>query len=72
MVDHTPVKSSSISSVAHDPKKNELHVKFTSGATYVYSGVDAAKHQALMGAKSIGSHLNQHITKKHPTRRSAG
>jgi hypothetical protein len=45
-------------------------VKFKSGATYIYSGVDAAKHQALLGAESIGTHFQQQIRDKHLARRS--
>lgn len=67
-----PVKSSSIAAMGHDPAKNELHVKFKAGATYVYSGVDAAKHQQLLGAPSIGKHFQQHIRDKHLSRRSVG
>lgn len=61
---HIEVKSSNIESIAHDPDKNLLHVKFKNGSTYEYEGVSKEHHEALMSAKSIGSHIHQHIKPK--------
>lgn len=61
MPDLVPVKSSNVSAVGHDPDANELHVEFKNGGKYVYNGISADQHQALMGAKSIGSHLHKVI-----------
>lgn len=66
----TPVTSSTIAAVGHDPQGNELHVRFKSGgAVYVYSGVDAAKHAALMNAESLGKHFHAEIKSKHKHRK---
>ena len=61
----TPVKSSNIVSVGHDPETNTLEIEFKGGGVYSYDGVSAAKHSALMGADSIGSHFHAHIKNAH-------
>ena len=57
----TPVKSSTIEAVDHDPARKVMTVRFKSGATYTYHGVGADHYAALIGAKSIGTHFSQHI-----------
>jgi hypothetical protein len=57
----TPVNSSGIAAIGHDPVTNTLRVQFTSGATYEYAGVSAEHHTNLIGAKSIGQHFQTHI-----------
>lgn len=59
-MDRKPVKSSNVASIGHDGK-DTLEVEFKGGGVYTYHGVDADAHQALMGAKSIGSHLHKNI-----------
>ena len=66
-----PVKSSNIAEIGHDPSTNTMRVKFHGGATYEYSGVSAEKHQALIGAQSIGSHFTRHIRPHHEFRKVA-
>lgn len=66
----TPVKSSNIAAIGHDPKTNELHVKFKTGATHIYSGVSAEKHAALLAAESIGSHFHHNIRNQHESRKA--
>jgi hypothetical protein len=56
-----PVKSSNILSVGHDPETQELHVEFSTGGTYKYSGISAAQHAALLSSDSIGKHMKKHI-----------
>ena len=56
-----PVKSSNVEAIGHDPNANELTVKYKSGGVYVYHGVTAEQHAALMAAPSIGGHLHKHI-----------
>lgn len=58
---HTPVTSSNIASIAHDPATSTLEVQFKNGGRYQYAGVDARTHAALMAADSIGAHFHQHI-----------
>jgi hypothetical protein len=64
-----PVKSSNISAIGYDSATKELHVKFKSGETYAYSNVDEKAHAALVGATSIGGHLNKAIKSNHPARK---
>lgn len=59
----TPVKSSNLAAVGHDPARGELHVKFLSGAHHVYEGVSPEAHQALLSAPSAGSHFYHNFIK---------
>ena len=60
-MEHIPVKSSSIQSIAHDPATNTLEVRFASGDTYAYAGVDVATFEQLRDAESVGKHFQRHI-----------
>jgi KTSC domain len=60
----TPVKSSSLAAVHHDPATGVLSVKFQSGETYTYAGVSAGDHAKLMSADSVGSHFQKNIRNK--------
>ena len=65
----TPVKSSNISAVAHDPKTGVLSVRFKSGDTFRYRNITAKQHTALMAAKSKGGWLAENVVRKpiaHP------
>lgn len=64
MVDLAAVKSSNIAAVGHDPQSSELHIEFKNGGKYVYHGISADQHAALLKAPSIGSHLHKHIKPK--------
>ena len=56
------VDSSNIEAIGYDSEAQELHVRFlSSGATYVYSDVDAAVFDEPMQADSKGSYLNLRI-----------
>ena len=68
-VEMKPVESSNVAAIGHDSDADELHVQFRSGATHVYGGVDAEKHQELLDAPSIGSHLSRVIRINHPSRK---
>jgi hypothetical protein len=57
----TPVSSSSIDAIGYDPEARTLHVRFASGHTYSYAGVEPEDHHALTAAKSIGAHFAKHI-----------
>lgn len=65
-MNRTPVTSSNIKSIGHDPATNTLEVEFNTGGIYQYGGVSAEKHQALVGAESIGKHFGQHIKSAYP------
>jgi hypothetical protein len=58
---HTPVVSSNVASVAHDPATNTLEVRYRNDGTYQYADVSAEDFDRLQKAKSVGSHLHQHI-----------
>ena len=67
----TPVTSSNIVSIGHDPATNTLEVEFKGGGVYSYAGVDAAKHAALIAADSVGSHFHKHIKNDHSFSKAA-
>ncbi len=60
-MDRTPVKSSSILSIGHDPQTNTLEVEFANGGIYQYADVTAEHHAALLAAESLGKHFQTHI-----------
>lgn len=69
-------KSSNVQAIGHDPAKNELTVLFHGTKpeperTYVYSGVTADHHKALMAAPSVGSHMAAHIVGKFTHRKGS-
>ena len=59
----TPVKSSNISKLGWND--GVLHVEFSNGGLFSYSGVTSQMYEELMKAKSIGSHFGKHIRPKH-------
>lgn len=56
-IEMKPVESSNIQAIGHDPDASELHVTFKSGATYVYSDVDAKLHEIITNAASAVSKM---------------
>lgn len=65
----TPVQSSNIEAIGHDPVTNELHVKFKTGATHIYAGVTAEQHDAMRDAESVGKHFHAHVKGKFESRK---
>lgn len=59
----TPVKSSQVKAIGHDPATNTLAVQFAHGAghLYHYPNVTADMHKAFVESESIGKHFGQHI-----------
>jgi hypothetical protein len=57
----TPLKSSNVEAMRHDPASGELHLRFKGGATYRYTGVDADAAKALAEAESPGRYVREHI-----------
>lgn len=55
------VDSSNIEAIGYDEDNQELHVRFLSGASYIYSGVPRQIFDDLMEAPSKGSFLNREI-----------
>lgn len=65
-MEHKPVKSSSVASVAYDPHSKSLEVRYHgSGKTYSYADIPYDKHLRLMTAKSIGKYVSNVIQKEH-------
>lgn len=58
----TPVKSSNIAELGWND--GILHVKFSNGGLFSYSGVSNQLYNELLGAKSIGAHFAKHIRPK--------
>lgn len=63
-MNRTPVKSSNIKSVGHDPVNNVAEVEFSGGKVFHYQGVNAGEFEKLCNSKSIGSHFATHIKGK--------
>lgn len=59
----TPVTSKQVKAIGYCPTTKRLRVQFVHGGghDYVYPGVTADQHQALLKAESIGNHFNTHI-----------
>ena len=57
----TTVESTTLATVAYDEARELLQLEFCSRAVYLYFGVPAAVHQALLGAPSKGKYFNQAI-----------
>jgi hypothetical protein len=55
------VSSSNVESVGFDEPEGELWVRFLSGSTYVYEGVDFLTFNELLNAASVGSFLNRAV-----------
>jgi hypothetical protein len=64
----TPVKSSNVVSIGHDPTSERLQVEFANGV-YEFKGVSAEQHARLMAADSKGSHFHEFIKGKFSSRK---
>ena len=61
----TPVKSSTVKAVGHDPATNTMDVQFHSGEkVYTVPNVSAEQHQAFMNAPSKGKHFYKYFRGK--------
>lgn len=67
-----PVKSSNISAVGYDPSTKILEIHFKNGSKYEYRDVPPEAYEALMNAKSVGSHFHAHVKTKYLYREKAG
>jgi len=66
MPDMVHVDSVSIDAIGYDADRRELHVRFVSGETYVYSGVPADVFDAFASAPSKGGFVNREIKPAYP------
>lgn len=55
------VESTNIDMIGYDDENSQLHVRFRSGAEYVYSEVPPAVYQEFLDADSKGKYLNERI-----------
>lgn len=65
----TPVQSSNIAAIGHDPINLTLTVEFKSGARYLYQNVPTDLFDQMVKADSIGSAFHNLIKSrpdKHP------
>lgn len=65
-----PAKASSnVGGYRYDAATHELHVRFNSGTSYVYSGVPPAVAEELRSADSAGSYIQRNIARVFPFKR---
>ena len=62
------VESSTLATVAYDETRSLLQLEFCSRMVYLYFGVPAAVHQALLDAPSKGRYFNRAIRGRFPHR----
>ncbi|TET43042.1 MAG: KTSC domain-containing protein [Dehalococcoidia bacterium] len=55
------VESTNIDMIGYDEDNSQLHVKFRSGAEYVYNEVPPAVYQEFLDSDSKGKFLNERI-----------
>jgi hypothetical protein len=55
------VESTTLAAVAYDDVRKMLQLEFCSRAVYLYFGVPASVHRALLDAPSKGGYFNQTI-----------
>jgi len=59
--DMTPVHSSHVDSVGYDATAQEMHVRWDSGKTSIYSGVPAELADEVLKSWSVGSALTEKV-----------
>ena len=64
-----PVNSSNVASIGFDAGAEEIHVRFISGGTYVYSEASLDLWEAFQGAGSKGSFVQRILKAQCPARR---
>jgi hypothetical protein len=64
----TPVYSSNVKAIGHDPDSNELHVEWGSGKVSIYEGVPAKLASEVQNAWSVGQAVNSQIKDNFPHR----
>jgi hypothetical protein len=62
------VESTTLATVAYDEARQLLQLEFCSRAIYLYFGVPAAVHQALLDAPSKGKYFNRALRGRFPYR----
>lgn len=62
-------RSSNIEAIGHDPRSNELHVRFKSGATYIHQDVPRSFYQNMLQSPSKGKYHAERIKGVFPHRK---
>jgi len=65
-MERAAVDSSNIKSVGYDPATKLMHVEFSNGGVYEYSGIEPHVHNEFVGADSMGSHFAKFIRPHYP------
>jgi hypothetical protein len=61
----TPVDSTHIKAIGHDPASNTLAIEFHKGGVYHYHDVPADKHTAILNADSISAAFKSLVKGQH-------
>lgn len=64
----TPTGSSFVEAIGHHADRDELHIKLK-GGHYIYQGVPADLHRAMMASESIGRFYGSQIKGRFPCER---
>jgi len=62
-MDWQPVDSKLCAEIAHDPLRNETHVRFHSGKVHAYP-MTREEHDEFAAADSLGAHYNTNMKGK--------
>lgn len=62
-MNHIPVKSSNLKSVAYDPDSGTMEIQFNK-QKYTYSNITQAQYNQLMSAPSKGKYFARYIKPK--------
>lgn len=68
-INMVPVESSNVESIGYDENEQILYVRFLTGATYIYKGVNEYEFNGLLTAPSVGSYLHRNIKNNYPYER---
>lgn len=64
-MERTPVTSSNICSVGHDPDNQTLEIEFNSGAVYQYASVPPSEYEGFLNADSKGKYFHANIKNRY-------
>lgn len=67
-ITHQAVESSNVASAGYCPDRKCIEVCFKNGGTYRYHDSTQEEFDALLKAKSIGSHLHTNLKAKKTTK----
>ncbi len=65
-MEHTPVSSTTFSSVGYDAESQILEIEFNHDGVYQYAGVPEWEYEGLMNSGSKGQYFNSNIKDKYP------